>query len=254
LDTCSVCAVEVVGFILAIVGFGLAAGLWFRAGKQADAAQRQQADLESKLVEMTTRSESAEKKATQFSSRAQQLEVELSEAIARRDEKAMASAMWELELERTYRQWYDIIAPSKVDRLTDVGKGRQLTFALSQEVERLREEVGVSIKFDGEIALEMEAETALGVLRIGEELLALTAKQADEVLVRVEEGDEPSVSLILDCSGWEGGEGKESEIGRTIGQMAEKLDGWVRWQSNSDDGLVITVRVPAPLPNEPKTD
>lgn len=160
----------------------------------------------------------------------------------------MASVMWELELERSYRQWRDVIVPDPSSpRPHEATTGQQLAFAISQEVERLREEVGVSIRFEGSLALEVEAETVLGALRISEELLALAAKSADEIVVRVDEAGDgaPAVSVIVDCVGWEADDDPTStDLNNTVQGMAGRLDGWVHWNREGDDHLVISVYLP----------
>jgi hypothetical protein len=241
--------VEIAGFALALVGFLLAAGVWFRSSRLARQAEAQRKTLESRLARVETRNKQAEAKAQAMTSRARELEKELAEAVARRDEKAMANAMWALELERSYRQWRDVIVPDPTSaRPFEATTGQQLAFAVSQEVERLREEVGVSIRFEGTLAVDLEAETALGALRISEELLALAAKSADEIVVRVDQPEDgnAAVSVTVDCAGWETeSDPVATDLMTTVQGMAARLDGSVRWNRNDDHHSVISVELPA---------
>lgn len=243
---------EIVAILLAIIGFGAAGGVWLRSSKLATEAENRRQILEAQLEASETRGNAAEASAKKVSAEAERLEIELAEAVARRDEKATAKAMWALELERSYRQWRDVIVPGVGQtEPTDHSAGAHLAFALGCEVERLREEVGVSIRYDGDAALDIEAEVALGVLRVAQELLALAAKQADEVSVTLDEGDEPSISLTVACEGWEPPTDAEDdspagELTQTVDTMVKRLDGWARWSTPGEDRISVTVRVPAP--------
>lgn len=226
---------DVVGFALALVGFVAAAGVWLHSMKRAEREQQRRSELETDLERTQARSKELEVEANESAARVAVLEKDLAEAIARRDEKAMAVAMWELELERSHRQWRDVVVPRDAGRSTlDANIGQQLAFALAQEVDRLREEVGVSIRFDGGLDLVFEAETALGMLRIGEELLALAAKQADDVHVSLDQvdSDTPLLTLTLACGGWTKDDlEEEGELTATIARMATRLDGAIEWRS-----------------------
>lgn len=199
-----------------MIGFGLAAIaliaiviLTIRSSKAAKAAAEEKTGLEAQLEAANDRSRKIEARANEESSRATALEKDLAEAIARRDEKAMAKIMWALELERSHRQWRDVVLPSQPLQTFEGSSGSQLAYALGQEVERLREEVGVAIRFDGGFDLVLDPETALGALRIGEELLAMAAKRADEVDVTLEQTEGmqygPFIATVLNCRGWEDG-------------------------------------------------
>ena len=238
---------EYVGFGLALIGFLLTAAVWFHSSKQQAAAEEERKKLETRLSRSETRNKQVEAKAQAMTTRARELEKDLAEAVARRDEKAMASAMWALELERSYRQWRDVIVPDPTSsRPFEATSGQQLAFAIGQEVERLREEVGVSIRYQGVLALELESETALGALRISEELLALSAKQADEITVTVESTeDTDAVAVTVDCVGWDSDDDPTStDLNASVQSMAGKLDGWVHWNREGDDHLVISVQLP----------
>lgn len=252
---------EILGFALALAGFLLAAGVWFRSNKIAQEAALERRAIQQKLARVENHNKKAEAKARALSSRARELEKELAEAVARRDEKAMAKAMWALELERSYRQWRDVIVPDpNSERPNEATSGQQLAFAIGQEVERLREEVGVAIGFAGELTVELEAETALGALRIVEELLALAAKCADEIVVSVHQSTvgTPSISVVVNCGGWEiADDPAGTDLGTTIQGMARKLDGWVQWIRDGGNHLAITLHLPVDtevvtLPAEPE--
>lgn len=240
---------EVLGFSLALIGFLLCAVIWLRSMRQSQDADTALEALQSQLVSARAESKGFKEKAQKGVTRIQVLEKELAEAVARRDEKAMAAVMWELELERSYRQWSDVILPGQ-DQIdfSIANVGQRLTLAIAHEVDRLRDEVGVSIRFEGLADINLEPETALGLLRICEELLALSAKQADEVDVKLDLGSEPSVSVVVVCVGWESAENpQDSELGQMLKQMAQKLDGWIKWDKSGDDSLTISLSVPASI-------
>lgn len=248
-----------VGFGLAVFGFVLAGAVWIFTMKKIEDAEKRELKLQAELKMLEAKSKTMADKAKSVDEYVQEIEKALADAVARRDEKAMATAMWDLELERSYRQWRDVIVPSKARTpWGDISIGQQLAFAIAQEVERLRDEVGVSITFDGGLDLVTDAEVALGVLRISEELLALAAKKADEVTVSVDQGDDPSIVVALHCEGWSRSDDDPAtgELGATISSMAGKLDGWIRWETKGDDNTVVTVSVPAPLPTpvEPEVE
>lgn len=245
---------------MGMIGFGLAAialvavvVLAVRSSKQAKVAQQAQDQLQAQLEAANDRSRRIEARANEESSRASKLEKDLAEAMARRDEKAMAKIMWALELERSHRQWRDVVLPSGPLQTFEGSSGSQLAYALGQEVERLREEVGVAIRFDGGFDLVLDPETALGALRIGEELLAMAAKRADEVDVTLEQTEGmqfgPFIATVLNCRGWEEGpDPVVSELADTVAAMAERLAGSVRWDRSSPVDLTVTVMLPASIP------
>jgi hypothetical protein len=245
--------VGLIGFALAGVALVAIVVLAIRSSKQQKQAQQVQLTLEEQLEAANERSRKIEARANEESSRASKLEKDLAEAMARRDEKAMAKIMWSLELERSHRQWRDVILPSQPLQTFEGSSGSQLAYALSQEVERLREEVGVAIRFDGGFDIVLDPETALGALRIGEELLAMAAKRADEVDVTLEQtGGEPYgpfIASVLNCRGWEEGpDPVVSEMAETVAAMAERLAGSVRWDRSSPTDLTVTVMLPASIP------
>src|SRR5687768_15104069 len=100
---------DIVGIVLALVGFGAAGIIWFEMSKR-------QKVLQQSLEQAAARSVELESEVQESASRIGELEAELAEAIARRDQKAIAAAMWELELERSYRQWRDVVVPSQASR------------------------------------------------------------------------------------------------------------------------------------------
>jgi hypothetical protein len=243
-----------------MIGFGLAAValiavvvLAIRSSKISADARTTKDTLQQQLEAANDRSRKIEARANEESSRAASLEKDLAEAMARRDEKAMAKIMWALELERSHRQWRDVVLPSQPLQTFEGSSGSQLAYALGQEVERLREEVGVAIRFEGGFDIVLDPETALGALRIGEELLAMAAKRADEIDVTLEQtGSQPYgpfIATVLNCRGWEDGpDPVVSELADTVGAMAERLAGSVRWDRQSSTDLVVTVMLPASIP------
>lgn len=246
--------VEIVGFGLAGVLLVALVAVWIRLSKRIDQERAQRAGVEEQLEAANECSRKIETRANEEAVRASKLEKDLAEAVARRDEKAMAKVMWELELERSRRQWRDVIVPSEsLEQLDAANSGQQLAYALGQEVERLREEVGVSIRVDGTFDIALDPETALGALRIGEELLAMAAKRADEVDVSLDQtGGEPYgpfIATVLGCHGWEDGpDPVVSELAETVSVMAERLAGSVRWDRTSASDVTVTVMLPAAIP------
>ena len=248
---------EFVGFGLALAGFLLAAMVWWWSNKRQDEAAAAEEELEAKLAAEAARAEKAESDRDTAQYRITKLEKELAEAVSRRDEKAMASALWDLELERSYRQWRDVILPQSSGRTAEsVSEGQKLAFAIGQEVDRLREEVGVAIRFDGGLDFPLEPETALGTLRITEELLALAAKRSDELVVRLDQGAAPSLTVSLECLGWLAEPNGDEEVGDSLDRMTTKLDGSMTWsEAEGDVSCQLTVPLPATLvPGGPEAD
>src|SRR4051812_27383125 len=102
---------DFVAFGFAILGFLLALAVWMRSARQQREAAAEQERLEEELAKAKKIGRLAETKAKQADEQLRTREKALAEAVARRDEKAMAHALWELELERSYRQWRDVIVP-----------------------------------------------------------------------------------------------------------------------------------------------
>lgn len=262
---------DVLGLVLAVAALVAAGVIWRRSQQAAEAAAEREQELRRRLGRSEQRSTELAGDVREADEREQRLEAELAEAVARRDEKAMAATMWQLELQRADRQWRDVVVPgatsehpNEADGVNDGSPdasqtGRQLAEAIGHEVERLREEVGVAIRFDGDLDFPLAPETALGTLRVAEELLAAAAKAADEVAVSLDEGDEPSISLVLRCVGWEdlstslGAPGSEDggplvgpsvRTATNVAAMVDRLDGWVRWHRAGEDEVTISVRIP----------
>jgi len=244
--------VEVALAVLAVTSAVAALALWLKSTKMSRASTEQRLRLQAEVERMTGEKKKMDAKAERASTEVNRLQNQLADAIARRDEKAMGAALWELEIERSFRQWRDVVVPTDPLPAIEGNSGQQLSFAVGREVERLREEVGVAIRFDGGLDLPLEPESALGTLRIAEELLALAAKQSDEVVVSLDQGDEPSISLAMECEGWDGDAGS-GHLETELGNMASRLDGWLRWSQNSNDpGKVhVNLRLPAPQPSGP---
>lgn len=233
---------ELIGFALAILGFSLAGAIWWRSSRQASSEMQQRLSLEQQLEEERRRASQLEDETSRARSRIEILEADLAEAIARRDEKAIAVAMWELELERSIRRWSDVVVPVEDDHRSESDNGGRLARAIEREVERLREEVGVSIRFDGGLQFELEAETALGALRVCEELLALAAKRADEVDVSLDQAD-GSFSVTLTCRGWDESDADRDGLIEPLEAMTEKLGGTMSSES-SDEFFQMQIELP----------
>jgi hypothetical protein len=236
----------VVGFVLALVGFALAFALWYRSQQQhkAEAELRQALQEQASVAdERRKESDGLRKEADERVSR---LEADLADAMTRQDDDAMAEAMWRLELERSHRQWRDVIVPADVARMTDGSTGTHLAFAIGQEVDRLREEVGVSIRTEGGFAAAMTPRVALGALRIVEEVLALAAKRADEIAVAMREVEvPPSIEVVLTCEGWDDeGDVASEALNETITGMAARLDGIVSWTTASEGRVQVAIDLP----------
>lgn len=248
---------DYLGFFLALLGFLIAVAVWFRSVKKEQQALADKTEMQQQLASTNAAKSAAEHAAAEERQRSNRLgetvtmlEKNLAAAIARRDQKQIARAMWTLELERTYRQWRDVIAPSSSARTVNVNEGQQLSYAIACEVDRLREEVGVAIRIDGAFDCAIDAEYALGMLRIAEELLALGAKSADEVHVAIAEVDGPKLQLDVTCDGWEYSFGvdESAAVLDIVRQMAARLDGSVVTTHDDDGAFAIVVQIPALLP------
>ncbi len=257
---------EFLGFALTVIGFGIAAAVWLRSVKLQRAATERAQELETRLARSNAAYKSAQDTADREIRRADELDEQVSglsgtirdlerslaQAVARRDQKDIAKAMWALELERSYRNWRDVISPSKHARDGGVNQGQQLTYAISQEAERLREEVGVSIRFAGAIDRLVDEEFALGSLRVIEEVLSLASRRADEVDITVSERDDasdPELVFVARCVGWDDShDGEYTEFVDIVENMVSRLDGSMATIHEPIDGRTIEVRVPAPAP------
>jgi Raf kinase inhibitor-like YbhB/YbcL family protein len=243
--------VDVIGFVLAGLAFAVAVGIWLKWASTAKSIRAEKSELETKLNQLEVRRRKTEARLSEITKRAETLKAELSEAEARRDEKAIARAIWSLELDRIERQWRDVVVPAIAESTDseDVARksvGAQLAFAVACEVERLREEVGVSIRYSGELFLDMEPETALGALRIAQELLAVCAKQADTIEVKVSSDEDPSAVVSVACTGWDGPVGLDSsDFALEIKSMAKSLEGWARFEQPDVESLQVSVKLPA---------
>lgn len=262
---------ENLGVYLAVFGFVVAIAVWLRTLQKARQAQATADTLQKELAASQAARDAARNEATLQSRKSDELnamvlrlEKELAAAVARRDQKEIARAMWALELERSYRQWRDVIAPTSSRRTPMVNEGQQLSYAIAREVDRLREEVGVSIQFEGALDLPIDAEYALGALRITEELLSLSAKRADEIAVRLDEVTAPeplsaddstsaapsNIAISLICSGWDAPvEDQETvELLAIARGMTHRLEGELEW-SSTEKGRAARAIVPAPVPS-----
>lgn len=241
--------------VVGIIGLGVGAGAWYRwiSGQKAMNAERQ--ELETKLSQMENRRRKAEKRVEELSQRTRHLERDLNIAKARREEKATAHAMWNLELARAERRWREVVFPGGDDAPDPKSAGEHLTYAIEQDVARLREEVGVSIRFVGAIDCDLDPESAVGSLRIAEEVLALATKNADEIVVTLDQqeaGERDAtmhVTLDVSCEGWDEEVPVESDgLLTSVKTMAQRLGGWARYERPSPDVVKVSVQVPAGRP------
>lgn len=254
---------EYLGLIFATVGFALALLVWVRSVRQQRRDQEHAEALEAKInrANAATRSaqESADREARRsaelggrvstLSSSLAKLESDLALAVERRDERRIAKVMWALELERSYRQWREVIVPTESANGSRVTEGQQLSFALQCEAERLRDEVGVSIRASGMLHRAIEAEIVLGTLRITEELLSLVAKYADEVDLGIRELEPDGLEILLICSGWDHEATEEAErLQEIVTAMARRLEGAIDWTPSDTGDLTVIVRMPTPAP------
>lgn len=240
---------EVLGLVVGIIGVAAGAVAWARwaAGNKAMAAER--AELEAKISQLDGRRRKAEKRLEDLTDRAKRLERELHIAVERREEKATARAMWDLELARAERRWREVVVPAQAAGPDARSSGERLTYAVEQDVARLREEVGVSIRFEGAVDCELDPESAVGSLRITEEVLAFATRSADEIVVKLDqeqsEDGEMLVSLDVECSGWDDStEGESDGWLDSITTMAQRLGGWARHEDGADT-VVVSARIPA---------
>jgi hypothetical protein len=243
--------VEYVGFGFSLVGFLIALLVWRRSLNQAKRAQAEQDEMAETLRSKMNAHAEAERRAQKLGTdlgamerNVKRLENELAQAVARRDEKRIARAVWNLELERSHRQWKDVLVPRSGVRGGGITAGMQLQFALGQEVERLREEVGVSITYAGDLSRDIEPEIALGVLRIAEEILAVAGKRADEISINLAESSS-DVSVGAQCEGWDDyDEADSASVIDSVEKMAERLDGRF-WVERIDESVTMRLVLPA---------
>lgn len=246
---------QTAAIVIGVLGIAAAVAIYIRFSMRVKQISEKRAELEGRLAHLEARRKKAERRIDEITDRARRLEKELAEAVERRDEKAVANALWKLELERSERQWRDVVLPNDSDE-TDVSRsdGQMLAFAIQHEVDRLREEVGVSIRFEGDLDCSLGPEAAIASLRISEELLAAASKHADAVTVVLDQGDEPSIAIQFLCDGWDGEDTLEgTELGNHLKAIARRLDGWVRFEQPDNDTLHVSVRLPAGSPVETPT-
>lgn len=242
---------EFVGFGLAVVSIIVAVALWVASSRQKAAAAEAQQALQARFEAETARAEASASAAAEALTQINTLQTELDVAIANNDAKAITEALWNLELERSLRQWSDVIVPTEtVVNAAGSTRGEQLTFALGHEVDRLREEVGVAIRFDGAFDADFSTDTALAALRITGELLSLTAKHCDEVVLsldQVDPIDDATAQLViaLDCFSWDDEESPEAATA-DLASMAERVDGRLSWTTVSDEEMKAELRIVLP--------
>ncbi len=241
---------ETLGWVLAAVLVVVAAVAWWRARQVSAAARARNAELQRQVEGQTAAAAQSDLRANEASSALQRAQAELAEAIRQRDEQAVAKALWKLELDRTERQWADVVVLDS-QSLSDLNTGQQLNAAINCEVDRLREEVGVAIRYNGNLTEEIDVEVALGALRIASEVLSLGAKMADEINITASTGaqdDQSGVSIVVECSGWESpdeddvvdiaGSSVEGDLGSLMTDLvgvANKLNGSLVWEEIDDD-------------------
>lgn len=108
-----------------------------------------------------------------------------------------AEACWWLLLSRVERQWAEAVGARPEERgVARASRGDQLAEAVRRELERLREEVGISAQVDVSVVGDVgEIDTVAGLLAVGE---ALTAVAPVSERVHVEVGPQLVVTAE-DC-------------------------------------------------------
>jgi hypothetical protein len=166
-------------------------------------------------------------------------EASLARLFAGGTDEAVARALWEAEVERADRAWRASIAPMVLADPPDAtAVGVALTTAVAHELERLREEVGVSTELRGSVDVDPEPLVALVALRSAQELVAETARHCNTVDV-VLAGDE---RLHLTVSG-DGFDGSPTSL-RGIGTLVALVAGEVAVDTGADRSLTTEVRLP----------
>jgi hypothetical protein len=107
--------------------------------------------------------------------------------------------LWSLELARSERTWRNSVA-SDPDSTFEPGSDRLRT-AIETDLAAAREEAGVDIALVWELVDEIEALSALAVLRVAQELVAGAVPLADEAQLVVEPDDDDVIVRVAERDG-----------------------------------------------------
>lgn len=158
-------------------------------------------------------------------------------------DEAVARALWEAEVERADRTWRASIAPMVLAEAPDPSSTAQaLNTTIAHELERLREEVGVSTELRGSIDVDPEPLVALVALRSAQELVAETSRHCNSVDVTLAGGER----LAITVSG-EGFDGSGASL-RGIGTLVALASGEVTTGGGADGSMTTVVHLPLPAP------
>lgn len=132
------------------------------------------------------------------------LEEQLAEMAARADRFREdhrggldATALWNLELARAHRTWQHSVAVSPDQPSPFADTDDPLGVAVGVEVAALREEVGVAMELRWSVTVDDLARRLL-VLRIVQELLSLSSRVEEAVVLSAEDGPDGTIVLHLD--------------------------------------------------------
>lgn len=200
-----------------------------QAGAGADERVRRAEQARSRLEEQVSAAESARAEA----------EASMSRLFTGGSDEAVARALWEAEVGRADRAWRSSIAPMVLADPPDAASvGASLTTSIAHELERLREEVGVSTELRGSLAVEPDPLVALVALRSAQELVAETARHCNSVEVTLG-GDD---ALRISVSG-EGYDGAPRSL-RGVGTLVALASGEVVLDSGPDGSMSSEVVLP----------
>lgn len=106
------------------------------------------------------------------------------------------ATLWALELARSERRWRSEVSPDRNAISPIVGAADPLPVALEIEAAGVREETGTDVRVEWNIPAPLGPGLSLAVLRVVQELLAASAKEAELVVIRVsDEGDDLLVEV-----------------------------------------------------------
>jgi signal transduction histidine kinase len=106
------------------------------------------------------------------------------------------ATLWALELARSERRWRHEVSPDRDAISPLVGATDPLHVALDIEAAAVREEAGTDVRVEWKLPAPLGPGLSLAVLRVVQELLAATAKEAELVVIRVSvEGDDILVEV-----------------------------------------------------------
>lgn len=200
--------VVVVVSVLLAAAFAGALLVALRRGRAAAAeAAERMAALERDVATARVAAAEQEARASQAQTTATTLRTELGAARRQADDlagtlRAMTAGghdpatLWALELARSERRWRSEVSPDRNAISPIVGAADPLPVALEIEAAGVREETGTDVRVEWNIPAPLGPGLSLAVLRVVQELLAASAKEAELVVIRVgEEGDDLLVEV-----------------------------------------------------------